>query len=93
MFSKFIFLISESFRGLYRTKIHALISSITISISLIILSITIFTYYNFIGLSKNVRSEFIIQTFFEEDVSTNEEAWDLYNTILFVDGIEELIQD
>ena len=69
MFSKFFFLISESFRGLYRTKVPALISCITISISLIILSIAIFAYYNFIGLTKSIKSEFAIETFFEQDPS------------------------
>ena len=87
MISKIFFLISESFRGLYRTKIPALISSITIAISLIILSIAIFSYYNFIGLTKNIKSEFAIETFFDESVS-KEDALDLYNKILLIDGIE-----
>ena len=83
MFSKFIFLISESFRGLYRTKIPALISCITIAISLVILSIAIFTYYNFIGLSKSIKSEFAIETFFNQDISV-EDATDLYNKIFYL---------
>ena len=66
MISKVLFLISESFRGLYRTKLPALISSIT----------------------KNIKSEFAIETFFEENIST-EEAIDLYNKILLIEGIEQ----
>ena len=88
MISKIFFLISESFRGLYRTKLPALISSITIAISLIILSIAIFSYHNFIGLTKNIKSEFAIETFFDQDI-TIEDAMELYNRILLIDGIEQ----
>ena len=56
MISKISFLISESLRGLYRSKVPALISSITIAISLVILSVAIFSYHNFIGLTKNINS-------------------------------------
>ena len=88
MFSKIFFLFSESFRGLYRTKLPALISSITIAISLIILSAAIFSYYNFIGLTKNIKSEFAIETFFDQDISI-EDATNLYNKILLIEGIEQ----
>ena len=88
MFSKMLFLISESLRGLYRSKLPALISSITIAISLIILSIAVFSYYNFIGLTKNIKSEFAIETFFDENISV-EDATNLYNKILLIDGIEQ----
>ena len=88
MASKLLFLISESFRGLYRTKVPALISCITISISLIILSISVFTYYNFIGLTKNIKSEFAVETFFDQNMSI-EDATELYNKILLIDGIEQ----
>jgi len=88
MFSKIFFLFSESFRGLYRTKLPALISSITIAISLIILSVAIFSYYNFIGLTKNIKSEFAIETFFDQGISV-EDATNLYNKILLIEGIEQ----
>ena len=88
MFSKFIFLVSESFRGLYRTKVPAVISSITIAISLVILSVAIVAYYNFIAFSKNIKAEFEISTFFEQDISL-EEANELYFQIFFIDGIEQ----
>ena len=88
MISKIVFLISESFRGLYRSKLPALISSITIAISLVILSIAIFSYHNFIGLTKNVKSEFAIEVFFDGDLSIDG-ATDLYNRILLIEGIEQ----
>ena len=88
MISKIFFLISESFRGLFRSKLPALISSITIAISLVILSVAIFSYHNFIGLTKNVKSEFAVEVFFDRDLSI-ESATDLYNRILLVEGIEQ----
>ena len=88
MISKISFLISESLRGLYRSKVPALISSITIAISLVILSVAIFSYHNFIGLTKNIKSEFAIEAFFDEDIDI-EEATNLYNKILLIDGVEQ----
>ena len=80
--TKFIFLLSESFRGLYRAKIPTIISSITIAISLMILSIAIFSYYNFIGFGKNIKSEFTMKVFFNQDISIKD-ANDLYTNIFF----------
>ena len=88
MLSKFFFLVSESLKGLFRAKVPALISSITISISLIILSVAIFAYYNFIGLTKSIKSEFAIEVFFDQNIALNE-ATELYNKILLIDGIEQ----
>ena len=86
--TKFIFLLSESFRGLYRAKIPTIISSITIAISLMILSIAIFSYYNFIGFGKNIKSEFTMKVFFNQDISIKD-AHDLYTNIFFIDGIDQ----
>ena len=86
--TKFIFLLSESFRGLYRAKIPTIISSITIAISLMILSIAIFSYYNFIGFGKNIKSEFTMKVFFNQDISIKD-ANDLYTNIFFIDGIDQ----
>ena len=88
MVAKFFFLISESFRGLFRAKVPAMISCITISISLIIISIAIFSYVNFIGLTKDIKSEFAIEAFFDQDI-TNRDAMELYNKVLLIDGIEQ----
>ena len=88
MITKILFLISESFRGLYRAKVPALISSITIAISLVIISSAIFSYHNFLNLTKNIKSEFAIETFFNQNISL-EDALNLYNNILLIDGIEQ----
>ena len=46
MITKLLFLLSESFRALFRAKLPAAISSITIGIALVIFSLAYFTYVN-----------------------------------------------
>ena len=88
MITKLIFLLSESFRALYRAKLHAAISSITIAITLVIFSLAYFTYVNLLGYSYKFKSKYRIEVFFQSDLNTNE-AQDLFNTILISDGIEQ----
>ena len=88
MISKLIFLLSESFRALYRAKLPAAISSITIAITLVIFSLAYFTYVNLLGYSYKFKSKYRIEVFFQSDLNTNE-ARDLFNTILISDGIEQ----
>ena len=88
MITKFIFLISESFRALFRAKLPAAISSITISITLVIFSLAYFSYVNLLGYSYKFKSKYRIEVFFYSDLNTNE-ARDLFNTILITDGIEQ----
>ena len=88
MITKFIFLLSESFRALFRAKLPAVISSITISITLVIFSLAYFTYVNLLGYSYKFKSKYRIEVFFQSDINTNE-ARDLFNTILISDGIEQ----
>ena len=88
MITKLIFLLSESFRALYRAKLHAAISSITIAITLVIFSLAYFTYVNLLGYSYKFKSKYRIEVFFQSDLNTND-ARDLFNTILISDGIEQ----
>ena len=88
MITKLIFLLAESFRGLFRTKLPAAISSITIAITLVIFSLAYFTYVNLLGYSYKFKSKYRIEVFFQSDLNTNE-ARDLFNTILISDGIEQ----
>ena len=88
MITKLIFLLSESFRALYRAKLHAAISSITIAITLVIFSLAYFTYVNLLGYSYKFKSKYRIEVFFQSDLNTDE-ARDLFNTILISDGIEQ----
>ena len=88
MITKLIFLLSESFRALYRAKLHAAISSITIAITLVIFSLAYFAYVNLLGYSYKFKSKYRIEVFFQSDLNTND-ARDLFNTILISDGIEQ----
>ena len=53
-----------------------------------ILSIAAFSYYNFIGFGKNIKSEFAMKVFFNQDISIGD-ARDLYTKIFFIDGIDQ----
>ena len=88
MIPKLIFLLAESFRALFRAKLPAAISSITIAITLVIFSLAYFTYVNLLGYSYKFKSKYRIEVFFQSDLNTNE-ARDLFNTILISDGIEQ----
>jgi len=86
--TKLIFLLAESFRALFRAKLPAAISSITIAITLVIFSLAYFTYVNLLGYSYKFKSKYRIEVFFQSDLNTDE-ARDLFNTILISDGIEQ----
>jgi len=86
--TKLIFLLAESFRALFRAKLPAVISSITIAITLVIFSLAYFTYVNLLGYSYKFKSKYRIEVFFQNDLNTDE-ARDLFNTILISDGIEQ----
>ena len=88
MITKFLFLLSESIRALFRAKLHAVISSITIAIALVIFSMAYFTYVNLLGYSYKFKSKYRIEVFFDSDMEAGN-AQDLFNTILIADGIEQ----
>ena len=88
MITKLIYLLAESFRALFRAKLPAAISSITIAITLVIFSLAYFTYVNLLGYSYKFKSKYRIEVFFQSDLNTDE-ARDLFNTILISDGIEQ----
>ena len=81
MFAKLIFLLAESFRALFRAKLHAIISSITIGIALVIFSLAYYSYLNLLGFSYEFKSKYRIEVFFESNLELDE-ARDLFNTIL-----------
>ena len=88
MITKLLFLLSESFRALFRAKLPATISSITIGIALVIFSLAYFTYVNLLGYSYKFKSKYRIEVFFQSDLNADK-ARDLFNTILISDGIEQ----
>ena len=88
MFTKIIFLIAESFRALFRTKLHAAISSLTIGIALVIFSLAYIAYINLLGYSYEFKSKYRIEVFFDNNLDLNDSR-DLFNTILVFEGIEQ----
>ena len=88
MITKLLFLLSESFRALFRAKLPAAISSITIAIALVIFSLAYFSYINLLGYSYKFKSKYRIEVFFHNDLATDD-ARELFNTILISDGIEQ----
>ena len=81
MISKFTFLFSESLRELFRAKLPAAISSITIGIALVIFSLAYFTYINLLDYSYQFKSKYSIEVFFDNDLSVDQ-GRDVFNTIL-----------
>ena len=88
MIAKLLFLFTESFRALLRTKLSAIISSVTISITLVIFSLAYFTYINLLGYSYNFKSKYKIEVFFDSNLN-DQNSRDLFNSILILDGIEQ----
>ncbi len=88
IFRKINFLFSESIKGLFRAKLPAFISSITIAITLVIFSISIYAYENLVGFSHKFKSQFSIEVFFEKEMSIAD-ARDLFNYIILIEGIEQ----
>ena len=85
---KTFFLFSESFKGLFRAKLPAFISSVTIAITLVIFTISIYAYENLVGFSHKFKSQFSVEVFFDEEISLSD-ARDLFNYIILIEGIEQ----
>ena len=87
MMSRFVFLITESFKGLFRAKLQAFISSVTICITLIVFTITYYAYINFIDYTFELKTRYRIDVFFNDDISL-EASKSLYNSIMNTEGIQ-----
>ncbi len=88
MISKFNFLLIESIRALFRARVPAIISSITIAITLIVFSSAYFFYINMIGFTDKFTEKFNIEVFFNPELS-KKKSLQLFNDILLIDGIEQ----
>ncbi|MBT3251396.1 MAG: hypothetical protein HN729_06890 [Candidatus Marinimicrobia bacterium] len=86
--SRIIFFLTESIRALSRARIPALISSITIAITLLIFSMAYYAYVNLIGYSHEFKKQYRIEVFFNPDVEYRQ-GLELFNKILLIDGIEQ----
>lgn len=81
MISKIKFILIESIRGFYYAWTPALLSCITIGISLIVISISFYSYILFINYSSSFTNEYELDVFFNNDLSL-ESAQDVYNKII-----------
>ena len=88
LLNKFIYLLIEGVKTIYRSILPSLISSFTISISLVILSISYYLYINLYKYTSDFKNEYKIEVFFNDDLTLTE-SLDTFNQILLFDGIEE----
>ena len=88
LLNKFIYLLIEGIKTIYRSVLPSLISSFTVSISLVILSISYFFYINLYNYTSDFKNEYKIEVFFNNDLTLTE-SLDTFNQILLIDGIEE----
>ena len=86
--NKVIYLIQEGFKTIYRSFIPSVISSLTIGISLLVLSLSYYLYINLESFTSDFKNEYKIEVFFDDDLS-QETSLNIFNAILFIDGIED----
>ena len=88
MISKIKIPFTESIRGLFRASIPAIISSITIAITLVVFTSAYFFYENMVGFTNKFTAQFNIEVFFDPQLS-EEKSMGLFNDILLIQGIEQ----
>ena len=81
MISKIKFILVESFRGFYYAWTPALLSCITIGISLFVISVSFYSYILFINYSDSFTNNYELNVFFDDSLSL-ESAKDIYSKIL-----------
>ena len=86
--NKLIYLFIESYKSILRTLTPSIISSLTIAVSLVILSISYYTYENLKSFTADFKDEYKIEVFFDSDLDMSN-ALDAFNKILLINGIEE----
>jgi len=87
MISKIKFIIAESFRGFFYAWTPALLSCITIGISLFVITISFFSYFLFITYSDTVTKDYQLNVFFNESTSLDN-AEKSFNEILLLPSIK-----
>ena len=87
MLTKFIFIITESFRGFSKAFTLLLISSFSISISLIVFSLLLYSYVAFTEYIDVYKDQFNIEVFFTQNLDESE-AKDIFEYILFFPEIQ-----
>ena len=87
MISKIKFIIAESFRGFFYAWTPALLSCITIAISLFVITISFFSYFLFITYTDTATKDYELNIFFNESASL-ENAEKSFNEILLLPSIK-----
>jgi len=87
MISKIKFIIAESFRGFFYAWTPALLSCITIGISLFVITVSFFSYFLFITYADTVTKDYELNVFFDESISL-ENAEKSFNEILLLPSIK-----
>ena len=87
MLTKFIFIIKESFRGFSKAFTLLLISSFSISISLVVFSILLYSYSAFAEYVNVYNDQFNIEVFFSPDLNESE-ANSIFENILSFSEIQ-----
>ena len=88
LINKFIYLLEEGSKSLWRTKIPSIVSSLAISVSLIIISISYCLYVNFEFMVLEFKDKYKIEVFFNENI-IKKNAINSFNNILLLNGIEK----
>ena len=87
MINKIFFLIGESLRSVIRTKVHTIVSSLAIAVSLIIISVTYFLFELWTNYKSTLTSQYKIEVYLTPEIS-NENAQDLFHQIWSIEGLE-----
>ena len=86
MMSKIKFILFESIRGFLYAWTPAILSCITIGISLVVISISFYSYMLFLNYSDSFTNNYQIDIFFENDISL-ESSQSIYNSIIVNEAI------
>ena len=78
MISKIKFILQESVRGFFYAWTPAILSCVTIGISLIVISISFYSYMLFLNYSDSFTNNYEINIFFDQEISlsSSKEAYD-----------------
>ena len=86
--NKLTYLLSESLKSISRSIVPSIISSLTIAVSLVVLSVSYFLYNNVKIFTAELKDEYKIEVFFNNDLNL-QDAINTFNDILLIDGVEE----
>ena len=86
MISKIKFILHESLRGFFYAWTPAVLSCITIGISLIVISVSFYSYILFVNYSDSFTDNYQLDIFFESGLSL-ESSKNIYDKILIHESI------